>query len=85
MNWDSPEDRYHLLNSVGVEEYNRRIQQHFKDSRVATVNGYGIRPVGSRFGRIFMIEGTTRGYGTLEEAKAYAATLPAQTGGDNGS
>jgi hypothetical protein len=76
MDWDSPEQRYALINRVGINEYNRLILRHFEDSRVATVNGYGIRPVGSRFGRIFMVEGTNKGYSTLEAAKEYAASLP---------
>ena len=76
MNWDNPADRFALIERVGANEYNRLIKEHFRKSVVATVNGYDIRPVNSRFGRIYMIDGADRGYRTLEESKVFAATLP---------
>jgi hypothetical protein len=76
MDWDDPGARLNLIEAVGPDEYNRRIRQHHADSTVATVNGYRIRPVGSRFGRLFMVEGPGRAYRTQEEAEAYAASLP---------
>ena len=75
MNWDDPVARYNLIESVGPDRYNEMIQQHFRDSTVAVVNGYPIRPVGSRFGRIFMIDGAGVGYRTQADAEAHAATL----------
>jgi hypothetical protein len=76
IDWDDPVARYHLVEEVGTERYNELIQQHFRDSTVATVNGYPIRPVGSRFGTIFMIDGANIGFKTQPEAEAHAATLP---------
>jgi hypothetical protein len=76
MNWDDPVARYNLIERVGIAEYNRLIQQHFVDSTVSTVNGYPIRPVGSRFGTIYMIDGANTGFRTQAESEAYAATLP---------
>jgi len=77
INWDNPAERFRLAETVGTEEYNRLFEEHFKQSIVCSVNGYGIRPVNSRFGRLFAIVGTTRAFSDLEEAKAYAASLPA--------
>ena len=46
------------------------------ERRVATVNGYGIRPVGSRFGRLFIVEGTKHAFRSQAEAEAFAKTQP---------
>lgn len=72
MNWDNPEDRAALIERVGVEEYNRLHAEHRKASVVATVNGHDIRPVGSRFGRLFMVGDTGRAFSTQPEAEAFA-------------
>jgi hypothetical protein len=76
MNWDSPEERFRLVERVGHAEYNRLHEEHLKESTMATVNGYRIRPVGSRFGRLFFIQGANVAYQTLEIAKEEAAKLP---------
>jgi hypothetical protein len=78
MNWDSPEDRLRLIENVGVNEYNRQANLHHQRATIATVNGYDIRPVHCRFGRIFMVHvsGATKGYYKFEDAKAYANSLP---------
>jgi hypothetical protein len=75
MNWDDPVERYRLIERVGPAEYERLQAEQFKASTVATVNGRAIRPVGSRFGRIFIIDGAGVGFTTLEQARAHAATL----------
>jgi hypothetical protein len=82
MDWDSPEARYELIQRVGITEYNRLILEHHEKSTVATVNGYRIRPVGTRFGRLFMIDGAAVAFQTLEQATAHAATLPTAKGGE---
>ena len=76
MNWDSPEERYALTQRVGITEYNRLFQEHVKESTAAIVNGYRIRPVGSRFGRLYQVDGAGVAYLKLDEAKAAAAALP---------
>jgi hypothetical protein len=76
MNWDDPAARGRLIESVGADEYNRLIQQHFKSTTVAVENGYPIRAVSTRFGRIFMVDGTNKGHATLEGAKAIARGDP---------
>ena len=77
MNWNDPAERAALIERVGGQEYNRLFQEHVEQSTVAFVNGYRIRPVGSRFGLIFMVEGSS-GFRTQAEAEAHAATLPSK-------
>lgn len=72
MDWDDPAARAELIERVGVEEYNRQHAAHMKASVVATVNGHDIRPVGSRWGRLFMVGGTGSAFRTLAEAEAFA-------------
>lgn len=74
MDWDNPAERAALIERVGPAEYNRQIAAHHAASRIETVNGHGIRPVGSRFGRLFFVEGLNTGYTTLEQARAAAAS-----------
>jgi hypothetical protein len=76
MNWDDPAERFRLADRVGTDEYNRLFEEHRKESVVSTVNGYDIRPVGSRFGTIFMVEGTDTGYLKQEDAEEFARKQP---------
>lgn len=71
-NWDDPASRLALIESVGHVEYARLQKEHFKRSTVATVNGHDIRPVMTRFGRLFQVGGTDMAFATLAEAKAFA-------------
>jgi hypothetical protein len=73
--WDDPASRARLIESVGAEEYNRLFAEHRRKSVVATVNGYDIRPVLTRLGRLFAVDGTRQAYTTLKQAKAYAESL----------
>ena len=79
INWDDPKARHELIERIGTAAYNQAFTDHQKKSTVATVNGYPIRPVGSRFGRLFMICGTDRAFSTMEAATAHANTLPPAT------
>lgn len=76
MNWDDPAARLALAESVGPDEYNRRVLEHIKKSTILTVNGHGIRPVSSRFGRLFMVGKTGRAFSTMVEAEDYAGKIP---------
>ena len=77
MDWDDPVARYNLIESVGIDGYNKALHQHFKDSEVACVisNRRAIRTVGSKFGRLFFI--ADKGFKQLFQAIDYGATLPA--------
>lgn len=77
MNWDDPAARLALVERVGTEEYNRLMRAHQAASAVETVNGHAIRPVASRFGRIFLVGNTGTGFSTLDDARKHARTLPA--------
>ena len=76
MNWDDPVARYNHIESVGIDQYNRDIKQHFIDSTIEIVNGYRIRPVGSRFGRLFFVHGSNSGFLKIEQARDHANSLP---------
>lgn len=76
MDWDNAADRARLIESVGPTEYNRLQAEYISASTVATVNGYRIRPVNSRFGLLFMIDGAGVAYATLERAEDEASKLP---------
>lgn len=77
IDWDDPAARFGLIERVGVAEYNRLHEEHRRQTVIATVNGWDIRTVGSRFGRIFTVDGTGKGFSTQDEAEAYARTLAA--------
>lgn len=78
IDWDDPAARLRLVENVGPEEYNRRLKEHHDKSVVATVNGYGIRPVNTRWGRLFHVDGLNSAFYTLDEATAFANEQPAK-------
>lgn len=71
MDWDNPEDRAQLIESVGVDEYNRRHLEHQKESVVETYKGRDIRVVGSRFGSLYAVSGTEVAFAKIEEARSF--------------
>lgn len=75
IDWNDPAARFHLADSVGTDEYNRLFHEHVKSDTVAIVNGWRIRPTGSRFGTIFLVVGADVGYSTQAEAEAHAGRL----------
>jgi hypothetical protein len=76
MNWDDPVARFNLIERVGPAEYERQHLQHCKNTTVSVVAGHSIRPVGSRFGRLFLVEGTGKAFSTLTQAEEFAAANP---------
>ena len=72
MNWDDPAERYHLIERVGIDEYERQQAEHNRASTVATINGHAIRPVASRFGRLFQVGSTGTAFQTLAQAEEFA-------------
>lgn len=79
MNWNSPQDRARLIHEVGPAEYQRQQAEHWKATTVATVNGYAIRPISTRFGRLFSVMGAARAFRTQAEAEGFARTLAVQS------
>lgn len=78
INWNDPAERARLSARVSTAEYNRLVKAHIEASTISTVNGYQIRPVSSRFGRLFTIATTTRAFATLAKAEEFAASLPSR-------
>jgi hypothetical protein len=79
MDWDDPAARAALIDRVGPDEYHRQQREWWDRSTVETVNGYPIRTVGSRFGRLFAIVENgvaATAYQTLEGAREHANGLP---------
>lgn len=76
MNWDSPEERFRLADRVGPEEYNRQHAAHLAASVLETVNGYPLRPVACRFGRLIAVGGTNAAFSDLDSARRHAESLP---------
>lgn len=77
MDWDNPQDRYNLINSVGIDEYNRQHAAHMEKSTVARVAGHSIRTVNTRFGLLYHVGGTPSAFASLEQATQYAEANPA--------
>jgi hypothetical protein len=75
IDWDDPEQRARLVERVGPVEYERLLRKHFTNSTVTVVNGHRIRPVMSRFGRLYQIGKTRYAMDTLEAAMKRAAEL----------
>lgn len=75
MNWDDPAARFAYIEAHGPDAYNRAFAEHQAASVVVRVNGYAIQPVQSRFGRLFLVVGTSKAFGTLDEAKRHAEAL----------
>jgi hypothetical protein len=85
IDWNDPEARFALIQRVGVTEY-CRLQHEHRDrlmdqagSTVVTVNGRVIKQVQTRLGRVFAVAGTDGAFANLEDAQAYARSLPPGT------
>lgn len=75
--FDTAEGRLALIERVGCAEYNRRLQEHHKRNTLLYINGYPIRHVySSRFGYLWMVDGTNHAFLTVEQASAFARSQP---------
>lgn len=74
---DTPEGRLAAATALGPAGYSDAMRRHIADTCVETVNGYGIRPVQTRFGRLYAVVGTTYAGGTIDAARAHASSLEA--------
>ncbi|MEX3859669.1 hypothetical protein AB3X94_37395 [Paraburkholderia sp. BR10923] len=74
MSWnlDTPEGRFAAAEALGPEGYNRAMLEKFERDTVQVVNGHPIRRVASRFGQLFMVDGTGLAFYTLAEAITHA-------------
>jgi uncharacterized protein YeaO (DUF488 family) len=78
MDWDDPASRYALIEQIGPEAYNKALEDHIKETTVAVVGGHAIRPVGSRFGRLFQVGNTEYAFQTLPQAEKHASDNPVE-------
>lgn len=72
MNWNDPAARAELIERVGPDAYNESQAAHHAASVVSVVNGYKIMPIGSRFGHLFTVVGTSTAYDTQAQAEDFA-------------
>ncbi|THK37629.1 hypothetical protein EHS39_13400 [Ensifer sp. MPMI2T] len=78
MNWNDPAARLALIEQVGVDEYNRRIKDHFDEMTVSVVNGHAIRIVdSSRFGQLFLVGDTGIAFAKFEQTEKHANSIEA--------
>ena len=76
VDWNDPSSRAEHVAAVGIERYNADHEAHIEASIVAVENGYGIRPVQTRFGRLMQVMDTDEAFRSLAQAKAHARKLP---------
>lgn len=74
---DTPQGRYAASQALGTAGYNAAMKAHHRAGFVVIVNGYGLRWVSTRFGRLCQVYGEGTAFHTRDEAEAYARTLPA--------
>jgi hypothetical protein len=74
INWDDPEERAKLVESIGLEAYNEALAKHIEQSTVAIVAGHSIRPVETRFGKLWLVGNTGRAFSTLKQAETWASS-----------
>ena len=77
INWNDPEERARLIERVGVKAYNEAFAKHIEQSTVAIVAGHSIRPIRTRFGKVWLVGNTGHGFSTREKAEIYAQAHPA--------
>ena len=66
MSLDTPEGRLAYAETHSVSEYNAAMEAHIASETVD-----GIRPVMTRFGRLFAVADGVKAFRTREEAEAY--------------
>ena len=77
MNWDNPKERAALVQSVGIEAYNKAFQDFVKETTIITIGGHAIRQVGTtRFGKLFQCGNTDKAFANFSDAEDYAKNNP---------
>jgi hypothetical protein len=77
IDWDDPAARGALVERIGAEAHHAALLEHQKRTAVTIVNGHAIRPVRTRFGRLFSVGSTGKAFATLAEATRFAGNEPA--------
>jgi hypothetical protein len=61
---------------VGTKRYNELLEEHVRSTVIETVNGYTIRPVQSRFGQLYTVDGLGVAFRKVTEARDAAIKAP---------
>ena len=69
---DKPEDRLAFIDRFGIPAYNQAMKDKLEKDVVANENGYPIRSISTRFGRLYSVDNTGNAYKSLDDAKRYA-------------
>lgn len=75
MDWNDPAQRARFAERVGPNAYNAAFRLHIGMITVATVNGYRIIPVQTRFGQLYQVDGANMAFPSRKEAEDYALLL----------
>ena len=73
--WNDATARFNHIRAVGTEQYNADMLASIEKSTVSHVNGYGIRAVSTRFGRLYAVMATVSAFATIEQAQTHARSL----------
>ena len=73
---DDPEAKLRFIKQYGPEAYETALRDWQQRNTMTTVNGYPIRRVNTRFGGMFVVNGTKHAFAGLPEAEAFARNLP---------
>jgi hypothetical protein len=79
MDLDTAEGRFAASQQLSTAAYNRAMADHIAKSVIETVNGHGIRPVQTRFGRLFHVGTTGSAFRTIDQAREFASAQPVLT------
>jgi hypothetical protein len=74
INWDDLAARFRLAKQVGLHRYNELYLEHRRRSVIAAVGGHEIRPVSTRFGRLFAVGDTGWTFSTQAQAEPMRAS-----------
>jgi hypothetical protein len=81
IDWDDLAARFRLAEQVGLHRYNELHLAYRRRSVIAAVGGHDIRPINTRFGRLFSVGDTGRAFSTQAQAEAYARKHPLRSSG----
>lgn len=80
MSFMTPEERSRLIETQGVEAYERAMEAERRASVIKTVAGHELRHVnGGRFGTLVNVGTLNMAFASLAEAEAYAIANPKET------
>lgn len=79
-NLSTPEGRHAAIEKLGPAAYSAAFEAYRTAAILTAMSGHAIRPVNTRFGRLFAVGDTGRAFATLNLARAFALANPAERG-----